>query len=180
MVKVLLASKSAIKISAVKNAFERLVRENMCTETEEPLFVDVIDMDVASGVAVQPVGMEMTVQGAVNRINATRGAALRYDYRVAIENGVVKLDAETYVDLAVVVIENCKWVRGMTTSLGIQVPAKIVHNTRRGQTIGDVIARRTKCNPKDPHMELTSGLVGRQELLEQAVYAAFGCMERNT
>ena len=179
MVKIVLASTSKIKSDAVQNCFERLVREDVTLDGDDPLVVDVRHRSVPSGVSDQPVGLETTVRGAQNRLqNARMAGGSDQDYYVAMENGVVKLDADNHVDLAVVIIEDGNGKRGMATSCGVQVPSKIVYRLRRGQTIGDAIAATTGCNAKDPHIELTGGFVNRQTLLENALYAAYGCMER--
>lgn len=81
-ISVVVASRSLPKVCAAQRGFERLTN------------VEVQGVEASSGVAAQPMGLEETRQGALNRLRAARatpeGAAA--DFCMAFEGGV-ELDA---------------------------------------------------------------------------------------
>jgi len=76
MLRVAVGSKNPAKIKAVHAAFERMQME-----------VEVVGIDVPSGVAAQPFSDEETITGAVNRAKAVIGD---FDYGIGLEGGVAE------------------------------------------------------------------------------------------
>ena len=76
--RVMVASKAVAKLNAAKAAMNAS---------------EVTGASAPSLVADQPVGMETTMLGAANRLRhiCETGGANGYDYAVAIENGIVRL-----------------------------------------------------------------------------------------
>ena len=168
---VLVGSKTALKLSAVKAA----------------LSADVVEgVSVPSGVNDQPVGVEMTVSGARNRMAAAlhSGAFKKGDFHfvVAIENGMVRMEGseegadERWVDLAVVIVYDCQsGLDAVATSVGVEFPPADVFEWAEGGsegTVGALIAKRSGCDPQDPHAHLTAGLYRRTRLLEAPIRVA--------
>lgn len=105
--KIFVASKSDSKVQAVKCLFPH---------------DNVTGFDCPSGVANQPVGNDETFQGATNRLDhlLNKKNLAQADLYVSIESGLAKFGPKTYVDFAVVVIQNANRKRIMATSAGVQ------------------------------------------------------------
>lgn len=84
-IRVVVASKNPVKVEAVSTAFRlQFARADVTIQA----------VNVASGVANQPVGDDETRTGALNRIRAARRACPDADYWVGLEGGVQTIDGE--------------------------------------------------------------------------------------
>ena len=154
-IKVAVASTSAIKRDAVMKALDMIPPEN----------IDLITVNVESGVSSQPMGMLETMSGAVNRAAAAQ--QLHPDRLVvAIENGLIELIDGVWIDQAVLVaVQNDKNV--VTVSAGVPVPNHLVCEAiDTNKTIGEVVS---PARPKDPHAVLTNHRTHRECILTEAV-----------
>jgi inosine/xanthosine triphosphatase len=169
---VCVATKSGLKIDAVRSTFESLTKKA----------VQISSFDVESGVNSQPVGFDETLKGArcrlANAVHCLRESAQSADYVVAIENGVVELEPRHWFDFGIVVIRNqMSGDESQSLSAFVPFPLDAVLEAQKEGfakiTVGDVLARRNNSiNSKDPHSSLTKGFVSRLDLLSQAVRIA--------
>lgn len=86
--KIVVASKNPVKLKATQNILEKIYPA-----------VEVEDRDVDSGVPDQPIGLEVTVQGAINR--AKNVFSPDFDLSVGIESGLLEVPHSItgYLDL---------------------------------------------------------------------------------
>jgi len=67
-------------------------------------------------------------------------------------------------------------------SVGIEFPSRFINEAKRQRggfqrhTAGAFIAKELKCNPKDPHRALLGSVLGRRDLLIQAIRTAIACI----
>jgi inosine/xanthosine triphosphatase len=161
---VALGSTSEHKVSASFAALRLLVGEARQEVTRELLR----PVEVDSGVPPQPFGLEETRRGALNRATAALNAVPEAKWGLGVESGLV-LVGEAFLDLAVVAVLRRGRGATYTTSVGIEVP---VHAARESiassqqRTIGEVLG----C-AGDPHHALSHGMLYREQLLEQAIFA---------
>ena len=175
--RVLVASKAAAKLEAARIALGAS---------------EVTGMSASSLIADQPIGIEVTMLGAANRLRhicAEGNGSEGYDFAVAIENGIVRLQdngagefshGERWLDLAIVAVRDLK--TGTTTfasSAGLEVPPHFVgewaENGEEG-AVGDVIAEQTGCDKQDPHAHLTRKAFPRSALLVGALRVAMATL----
>mmetsp|Transcript_13033 Transcript_13033/g.21286 ORF Transcript_13033/g.21286 Transcript_13033/m.21286 type:complete len:253 (-) Transcript_13033:144-902(-) len=179
--KVFVGTQSKLKLEAVRTAFSDLNRT-----------VSVVGFKAKSRVSEQPYGHEETRRGAMNRLSHAKSLAKEQkagdtDFYVAIENGIVAVsDGESknndeFYDVAWIVANMPSRNRTVKVqSVGIEVPVRFINEAKRQQggfqqhTVGTFIAKELKCNPKDPHRALLGSVMGRKELLVQAIRAAIG------
>ena len=125
MKKVIIASKNPVKISAVKNGFERMFPE----ET-----FNFIGISVPSNVPDQPSSDKETFQGAKNRAN---NASIKYknaDFYVGIEGGVETIENEMTA-FAWVFIKDNK-MNGKARTGTFFLPKKVVELIKKGKELG--------------------------------------------
>jgi non-canonical (house-cleaning) NTP pyrophosphatase len=134
-----------------------------------------------SGVWEQPVGFYMDSTGAANRIRCGQELEPDAHYWVGIENmiGSVALRGSTkWFDMACVIVRHKSGLESISISTGIEFPEAVVREAEKigfdTTTVGSLIAKHYGCDGKNPHLFLTSFLLGRVEILEQAVTAALG------
>jgi len=148
---VLVGSKNPAKVKAVEKAFAKYFKE-----------FEVKGIEVESNVSAQPLSLDETVQGAVNRAkSAWRQSGKESDYGVGIEAGLfpVKGTKTGYLDAAAVAIFD-----GKETSLGLspafEYPKKVAEKIlKEGKEVSDVFAEFWNENTRD---EL--GAIGRLSL----------------
>lgn len=166
----------------MKEAPWTICGENTFKKTALQLGVKVTESDIGtveadSQINSQPVGLAEIFTGARNRLRASREKGVQG--RVcAIENGIVELIPDQWVDLAVVLIEDENQIQGMSTSIGIPVPLEVIKKVLEigpdKTTIGTVLAEMfPEVDHKNPHLHFTHGVISRQDLLTQAVEAAY-------
>lgn len=169
--RVAVASTAAVKRRAVTRAFERLD--------------DVVAIETApspSQVSTQPQGFREIHAGATHRLEAVCEARPDADVWVSMENGVVQIAPGLWIDLAVVRVKLAETgAVGTATSAGVEVPAAVVARAFAvcDGTVGKALqAAVPGVDHRNPHEELTGGRASREELLAQAVVAAYGIAER--
>jgi inosine/xanthosine triphosphatase len=179
--KVVVASKTEIKIAAVRSAFGALRIQG----------VSVLGVSADSGISDQPVGHDETMRGCANRLRAARQypEAQLASFVVSIESGIVEFampapdgpDDRRYFDLAWVCVENVQTgQRFWSNSCGLEFPASLVHQCEAlgfaKTTVGSLVAASASGGDKqDPHSTLTKGALTREALLNQAIVAALAC-----
>lgn len=163
MIRVVVGSRSPIKLEAVRKAVEALGLE-----------AEIVGADCASGVPPQPYGREQTIEGAANRARQVTG--VRGDvYAVGIENGLVPCGAGRVEDVAYVAVYAPSGRRFIRRSAGVPVPPPLVEAVLKGGqlvTAGALEAELSGCDPADPHVVWSGGKRRREEILALAAYAA--------
>lgn len=140
---------------------------------------NVFGVETASGVRDQPVGIDETYRGAVNRALAARA-----DYPdavgVGIENGIVVLGhngSRHAIDLAIVVILMPDGKESVCISQGIAFPTECLEEAERmgfeTTTVGAIFANRFGGDATDPHAKLSAGRTSRRKLLAETLAQAF-------
>lgn len=168
LIRIVVGTMSRHKLSSVEEASRRLGFEN----------VEVVGCTTISGVNEQPVNMNDTATGAVNRARQARVSVPNASMWIGIESGVFRApDHHISVDLAVIVVMKPDGTCVFATSPGITFPEHfVVEAEREGfvtTTAGSVIAECLGCDGTDPHSGLTDGRVTRLETLIQGVMIAF-------
>lgn len=164
--KVVVCSMSPIKYEAAERAIAQL-------DLGEG--VEIIGVDVPSGVSDQPQGFSEIDAGAAARLS--RGP--KADVLIAMENGIITFGGRVY-DVAVVKVE-LEGAVGTATSVGVEVPDTIAEAAREpGKTVGKALVERMGGggDHRDPHSELTGGRRSRVDLLTDAIVVAYGIAER--
>lgn len=165
-----IGSDSALKIKAVKLALEALGYSGPINGEKVPSVVN-----------EQPMGPEETYRGALHRANAAFDTLQQREsevsgWAVGIESGVIQF-GEVYLDLAVVVVLGTNGERACASSEGIEFSEDAVQVAQRhgfGETtVGSVVANIAGCDPDNPHSLLTKGRLSRENILANAVRAAF-------
>ena len=148
--KVVLASTSEKKISALKKAFLEVVG----------LEIEPITVKALSGVNEQPINDE-TYEGAFNRIEFIKAAHPDADLWMSIENGLFEIDNK-YYDQAVVTAEKSDGTLVMGLSDGVVFPKIYVEMTRdrdggfKEWTVGKTMAEHGIVKDHaDPHLCLS-------------------------
>ena len=158
--KLILGTKSALKVAALQTALAELGLE-----------ATILSVSAASGVEEQPVGQEETLCGARHRAQGAREqdpSAIA----IGIENGI-QLISHQWRDWAVIVFLLPSGAELVVHSDDVAMPTDLVEEARlRGfatTTVGSLIAAKYGCPSDDPHSFLTEGTRPRQRLLADAL-----------
>lgn len=177
-----LGSLSPIKLSAVFQAVgRRSLRQHSAFSN-----VEIVQTDAPSGVQTQPIDFHQIALGAYNRANHARKAHPNCDFSLGIENGLVGTGDTEWIDLAVICLHPSQGAASAngaratpliyTTSAGLHMPKVDVQKSiATGCTVGagSFMAQRRPSVPGDPHRAISGGVLSRETLLADAVYAAF-------
>lgn len=161
--KVIVGTSNPVKINAVRAAFGKVFTNKN---------IDVIGLDVSSGVSAQPLGKSETLRGAINRARNCLKKA-KADFYVGIEGGVnKKMDTET----AWIVVINSKGYLGKSSTSPFMLPHKITDELKKGRELSeaaDKIFESKNSRQKEGAIGLlTHGVVDREKYYEQAVIIA--------
>ena len=161
--KIKVGTHNPLKVRATRNVMEKIYTN-----------VDVEGIEVDSGVGDQPIGLDETIQGAVNR---ARNAFLDADLSVGIESGLLAAPHSItgYLDLQWCAIYDGERVT-LGVSAGFEYPPVVVEEVLKGQEVGEVMDEVTgveKLGQKTGAVSiLTKGLLDRTENTEQCVLMA--------
>lgn len=167
--RIAVGSQNPAKIGAVRTAFETM-----------DLVVEVIGIDVSSGVHNQPFSDAETIQGAVTRAkNVLANPPVdghAYDYGIGLEGGVVETPFGLFV---------CNWgavanrdgIVGIGGGHRIELPQAIAEHLHRGEELGNVIdewAGGHDIKKKEGTIGiLTGNHITRQTMFRDVVICAF-------
>lgn len=163
MMKIKVGTHNPLKVRATRNVMEKIYTN-----------VDVEGIEVDSGVSDQPIGLDETIQGAVNR---ARNAFLDADLSVGIESGLLAAPHSItgYLDLQWCAIYDGERIT-LGVSAGFEYPPVVVEEVLKGQEVGEVMDEVTgveKLGQKTGAVSiLTKGLLDRTENTEQCVLMA--------
>ena len=167
MLRVIVGSTNNAKVEATRHAFERYFGT-----------VEVVGLEVDSGVAAQPVGEEC-FSGARNRALAARSQAaarsLDVDFCLGIEGGLLKL-RETWFGVSVVCVVDSRGRESYGTTPMFEMPASVVRSVLDGRELGDIMGDvsgepdiRRNCGAVG---YLTKGMLTRTSMYEDGILAA--------
>jgi inosine/xanthosine triphosphatase len=124
--RVVVASANPVKIESARRGFAALYGA-----------IDVLGIEIASGVPAQPFGTDQTFQGALNRARAARDAHPGSDFAVGIEGGLEAFGADLLAMAWVVVIDRAGAV-GKARSGSFVLPREVTALIRdEGLELGD-------------------------------------------
>lgn len=160
LLKVLVATKSAVKVQATREAFERFFPERE---------IEVTPIDVPSGVPRQPVD-DWTLVGAQNRLQGLKDLQLQYNYIVAIEGGLFFDERENCcMNQHIVLIEERSGMRRQGLSPAYEVPAPVA---KRAIEVGLSHAIDEGFQGKGGVRVITNNTFTRKDLIYQGVVMA--------
>lgn len=179
--KIVVASTSSIKLSAVKEAVLEIMPKALGKTLEDFQFIPV---RAKSGVNIQPRGLDEIEQGASSRLLGAIEAQPDYDLVVSIENGLLKED-HNFTDVAVIILCTRGYNTLKTLSAGIAVPRTTVQATAEAgfdkRTWGQTLAMQyphSLCQADDPHSFLTNSKFSRGKILADAIKIALAQIYR--
>ena len=160
--KVVVGSKNPVKISATESAFKRFFNN-----------VEVVGVEVKSGVSHQPVGDE-TFKGAYNRAIALKNST-RGDFFVGIEGGISKISGVWFSYGAVCIVDK-ESRTGWGTSPMFTLPDFIVKKLLAGVELGDVMDELLNDHNSKQNQGaigyLSKGAIDRTKLYETGIIMA--------
>lgn len=161
---VIVGSKNPVKINAVRNVLNEIYDE-----------VNVIGVNVDSGVPPQPFGKDETIQGAINR--AKNAFSENFDLSVGIESGLMEIENSItgYIDLQwCAVFDGEKITLGVSS--GFEYPPIVIEEVLKGVEVGDVMDKVTGVDNLGQKAGavsyLSNGMLDRTENTEQCVLTA--------
>jgi inosine/xanthosine triphosphatase len=170
-VEVYVSSESPIKHEATRRAFARV-----------GFNAEIIGSNVASDVSAQPLTIEETYRGAINRHARLReSVGDTFDYLVTSESGVVKpFPMSPWKGCEVVVIE--KWPNKAMVGfdLGVEYPQAMLDKVpSQYPDLGVLLQEEHGFTEKDPPSFLTGGRLSRIDLIEVAMFKVLAQMMEN-
>jgi inosine/xanthosine triphosphatase len=123
--RVAVGSENPVKVAAVEEVFSKVYGS-----------VEVIPIDVNSGVSPQPLGFD-TIRGAENRARKALKAT-EADYGVGIEGGLLELAGKWY-NLGFIAIVDREGFMGTGTSGWFELPSSFVERLRGGEELAEVV-----------------------------------------
>lgn len=157
-------SRNPVKVQATRNVLAKFYNH-----------VTVSSVHVHSGVPDQPIGLEQTIEGSVNR--AKEAYTPDCDLGVGIESGLLETPHTItgYVDMQWCAIYDGEKVT-LGVSAGFEYPPTVIEEVLKGKEIGDVMDQLTGVEDLGEKMGavsfLSQGMLNRTENTEQCVLMA--------
>ena len=165
--KVIVGSQNPVKVRAVQTAFEKMFPE--MTFTFE-------GCAAASGVSDQPMGMEETLQGALNRAEDCRRAYPDADYFCGLESGIIEESDGSMATTAWVVVMNREGYVGKGMSSLHYIPPQVAALVQQGHELGtadDEVFKQQNSKQGGGNIGiLTKGVYTRTDKMVEATYCA--------
>ncbi|TCS84466.1 inosine/xanthosine triphosphatase [Tepidibacillus fermentans] len=171
MLRIGVGSKNPAKVQAVRSAFEKIGYE-----------VEIIGLNVPSGVSDQPFSDEETIRGAINRATAVMAYAKEHtnvgalDYAVGLEGGVVETPFGFFLCNWGAVV-NADGEIGIGGGQRVQLPQIIVDGLQKGKELGDIIdpiAGKDDVRKKEGTIGiLTNSQITRSQMFTDVVVCSF-------
>ena len=156
-----MSTESALKQSAVTEAMARAGAR-----------VAVEGKKVPSGVAEQPMTIEETYEGAMNRHKNLKDLGVKADYYATVESGLHKiLEGRGYFGCQVLILEKAGETPRIGVDFDIEYPQEFLDKIPTPYAdIGVLVQELYGATEKDPYPHLTGGKITRKELIENAFY----------
>jgi inosine/xanthosine triphosphatase len=161
---VTVGSQNPVKIQATLNVLKKVYKD-----------LEVHSAEVDSGVPDQPIGLDQTIEGAVNR--AKKSYSQNCDLSVGIESGLLETPHTItgYVDLQWCAIFDGKKVT-LGVSAGFEYPPRVVEEVLKGIEVGNIMDELTGIDHLGKKMGavsyLSHGMLDRVGNTEQCVLMA--------
>ncbi len=161
---VTVGSHNPVKVQATRNVLMKVYND-----------LEVYSMDVNSGVPDQPIGLDQTIEGAMNR--AKSAYSQDCDLGVGIESGLLKIPNTItgYMDLQWCAIFDGDEVT-LGVSAGFEYPPLVVEEVLKGREVGDIMDELTGVDGLGEKMGavsyLSQGMLDRMGNTEQCVLMA--------
>lgn len=162
--KVIVGSQNPVKIRATHKIMENIYGH-----------IQVDSLRVSSGVPDQPIGLDQTIQGAINR--AKNAYSTEYDLSVGIESGLLETPNTLtgYIDLQWCAIYDGEKIT-LGVSAGFEYPPSVIAEVLKGGEVGDEMDKLTGINDLGEKMGavsyLSRGMLDRIGNTEQCVLMA--------
>ena len=158
VIKFLVTSKNQLKVNAVKETLAKVLPEG--------LEYEVVGVSASSGVSDQPLSLEETKRGAVNRIMNTKETDA--DYIISVESGLTS-EFDSYYSFTFAAVSNGNKTKyGFGTSTKFVVPDFVTKKViGKGMTLGEAFH-----NEEGLIAALTNGIKTRTMLVSEAVITA--------
>jgi len=162
MRKVIIASKSPVKIQAVKNGFEKMFPNQE---------FEFINLSTPSNVSDQPFSNKETFTGAKNRADNASNEVKDADFYVGIEGGVEFVEEEMEAFAWIVTKSNDKYGKSRTGTFFL--PKEIIKLIKEGKELGeadDIFFKRNNTKHENGSVGLLTGdVIVRTEYYTEAV-----------
>lgn len=166
MKKLVVASKNPVKLTAVKNAFQKVFPNES---------FEIIGVSVESGVPDQPMGEQETYQGALNRVNAASKLHPEADYCIGQEGGLQEHQGQLMAS-AWICIKSRAGKLGHGRTGGFIIPEKMAELVKAGQELGhaaDSLFNTTNIKQSSGTIGmLTNNVIDRSTYYTEAVVLA--------
>lgn len=170
--KIVVASSNPVKINAAKESFEKVFGQIYEQE------VEVISIDVPSGVPDQPMNTEETRQGALNRVEGAQAFVIQNeieaDFFIAYEGGVDVFEDGPKTFAIICIASKDDMVFGQSAMLPL--PIKIYERLLNGVELGsamDELFKTINIKQKGGAIgQLTKGLETRGSIYQSATVLA--------
>lgn len=155
-----IGSKNPVKVKAVKGIFQNIFGD-----------IEIVAIDLASGVPNQPMSAQEARQGAVNRAKEVLSVTKDAQLGVGVEGGVEKTEMGLML-CGFVVVVNREGKLGVGGGTQLLLPALVQERLETGEELGDIIDHLTGENNTKQKMGtpgvLTRGLTDREDFFEIA------------
>ena len=161
--KIVVSSVNPVKVNAVRSVMHRIYGK-----------VEVIPVNVDSGVSHTPFGEDEIIRGALNRAHNTLNI-VKGDLSVGMEGGIVEKFNHYFLTCWCCILDYKGKIRYGCGGY-MPLPLKIVRMVEKGMELGDVIDELTGINGTKFKMGaigvMTRGLLTRQKAWENAIIYA--------
>jgi len=145
---------------------------------------EVMGIEVASGVALQPFGEEETLQGARTRAHNIQSEALpEAAIAIGIESGIKQVGSSYMEFTFVVALDQKTGAEGIAQSIGVAFPVEFVEEAMAlgldKVTVAQRVAEATGCDVDDPHSYLSQGMMPARKLIQDAIQMALVSLLQN-
>ena len=163
--KVAVGSKNPVKITATKEAFEKIFPE---------IKWEVIGIEVESGVSDQPMSDKESILGAGNRAKKAL-KKLQADYGIGLEGGLQEIEGQWFDNGWIVVID-AKGNKGIGSTVKMPTPSKLMELIHKGIELGianDIVFNKINSKHSQGHFGLmTKNAITRTSGYRDGVIAA--------
>ncbi len=164
MVKIAVASKNPVKIDACKIAFSKYF-EN----------IEVFAFSVPSNVSPQPISLEETYKGALNRAKNLKSKLNHVDFYLGLESGIINTNYNFALAGGVVVIIDKRDRLSFALTPYFPLPQKVMKNITKGKELGEVMKDLIKKDVKQKEGAIgifSKGEITRKDLFIPTVISA--------
>lgn len=163
--RIVVASLNPVKIECVRRGFEKMFPDQQ---------LEIIRVNVPSGVSKQPLTSAETLQGALNRAKNAQAEVPLADYWAGVEGGIEDVSREMSVFAWVVILSENQCGKGRTGTFFL--PPAIADLVRQGMELGDaddLVFGRTNSKQGNGAIGLLTGdIIDRTSYYEPAVIMA--------